>query len=483
MSLIHWWPLNGDTNDYGTNPIHGTIIGTASVTSTNGKIGKCLSAGTGSQITAGVSVPTNLVNELSGSDYSFSVWVKPKGTHVHYNGTFISSGNWNNKCWAFGISQNNDKVDVACNGYNKYINYSFTVGNWYNIISVQKGTTNTVYVNGVLVGTTTQTAIYQSDASNLCIGRETYANGYFSFNGNINDVRIYDHALSLKEIKDISKCLIVHYSLNFEDKMNLDGTYPSSALTWDSVDNSGYQGTTGYHNITINSTDTIIGKASAKFNGSSSYIEKFIPGNSPAYTYAVWAKFDATGTYHLCDCRNYANTQGCQPFYGGLSYGIQFYSTNGGSLQPNAATCGWSSSDTNKWFFIVGVLTTTGCKIYINGQLKASNTSTKSNPTVWGDLPLRIGTRLNGQYWFNGKVGDVKVYLSELSADDVLELYERKAAIDSNGNLYANDFIEESNSNSKIYKKSIIKSNSFTEGQSNTSIDENGILVNQIIEN
>lgn len=48
------------------------------------------------------------------------------------------------------------------------------------------------------------------------------------------------------------------------------------------------------------------------------------------------------------DCRNAANSQGVQPFYCGLGYGIQFYSINGGSLQPSAATCGWSTSDTNK---------------------------------------------------------------------------------------------------------------------------------------
>lgn len=46
------------------------------------------------------------------------------------------------------------------------------------------------------------------------IGRETYASGYFSFNGDISDVRIYDHCLSPKEVKEISKALVLHYPLN-----------------------------------------------------------------------------------------------------------------------------------------------------------------------------------------------------------------------------------------------------------------------------
>ena len=43
MSLIHWWPLNGNTTDLGISPC--TVSGTPSF-ATNGKIGKCLNGGT-----------------------------------------------------------------------------------------------------------------------------------------------------------------------------------------------------------------------------------------------------------------------------------------------------------------------------------------------------------------------------------------------------------------------------------------------------
>ena len=43
MSLIHWWPLNGNTTDLGISPC--TVSGTPSFAA-NGKIGKCLSGGT-----------------------------------------------------------------------------------------------------------------------------------------------------------------------------------------------------------------------------------------------------------------------------------------------------------------------------------------------------------------------------------------------------------------------------------------------------
>lgn len=230
MSLIHWWPLNGDTRDYGTNNLNGSLIGSTSFDSA-GKIGQCLLADTGGLYSGrGVDIPSNLVSELSGKDYSFCAWVKPNGNHVHYEGAIISSGNWNNSCWAFGLNSNNTAINPAGNWYNtSYVSYAFTVGQWYHIVSVQKNGTNYVYVNGSLVGTVSHSPISQSDASNTCIGRETYAGGYFGFNGCINDVRIYDHALSVKEVKEISKCLVLHY--NFEDPYVEGTTNLASSIT------------------------------------------------------------------------------------------------------------------------------------------------------------------------------------------------------------------------------------------------------------
>ena len=41
MSLIHWWPLNGNTNDLGLNPI--SLSNKNASIDNSGKIGKCYS--------------------------------------------------------------------------------------------------------------------------------------------------------------------------------------------------------------------------------------------------------------------------------------------------------------------------------------------------------------------------------------------------------------------------------------------------------
>jgi hypothetical protein len=38
------------------------------------------------------------------------MWINPQGTHYHYDGAIISSGNWNDEHWSFGINQDNTAV-------------------------------------------------------------------------------------------------------------------------------------------------------------------------------------------------------------------------------------------------------------------------------------------------------------------------------------------------------------------------------------
>ncbi len=206
MALRVWLPLNGNLENKGVSNITATTIGTVSYDNF-GKIGKAFISGGTSQVTNGVSLNSNLLDML-GTTASVAVWVKPNGTHFHYNGTIISSGNWNNSCWSFGVSQDNTKVDVFSGRYNRYINCTVPQGQWTHLVSIFDNGKCTLYKNGEYVGELNGETSFISDASNACVGRETYANGYFGFNGLINDVRIYDHCLSKQEIKEISQVLI-----------------------------------------------------------------------------------------------------------------------------------------------------------------------------------------------------------------------------------------------------------------------------------
>lgn len=217
MSLQLWMPLMGDLRNQGLGDYSISTLGTLSWVT--GKLGsQAMRAGDGTQVVNGIRIEDTFTNLLNGN-YSVSVWVKPYGQHVHYNGSIFSSGDWNktNKRWAFGVSQDNSKVDVLCMNYNTYITCSVPENEWTHLVCA-RGNDDIVklYKNGQYIGerNCSSDAAFDSDATFSCIGRESYANGYFSFNGAIQDFRLYNHCLSPMEIKQLSQGLILHYPLN-----------------------------------------------------------------------------------------------------------------------------------------------------------------------------------------------------------------------------------------------------------------------------
>lgn len=150
-------------------------------------------------------------------EYSVAVWVKPLGNHYHYNGVIFSSGDWNKTArYSFGLSQDNSQVDILCKGYNNYLTCAVPINTWTHLIcTCDSNNIVRLYKNGEYINSSARNDKPDSDNANqAAIGRETYANGYFTFNGMLNDFRLYDHCLSPMEIKQISKGLILHYPLS-----------------------------------------------------------------------------------------------------------------------------------------------------------------------------------------------------------------------------------------------------------------------------
>ena len=217
MSLRLWLPLNGNIKNQGLSNYTISSIGTLSWV-TGKTCSQAMKAGDGTQVINGIRIEDTFTDVLNG-DHTVSVWVKPYGNHVHYNGSIFSSGNWNtaNKRWAFGVNQDNTKVDILCSDYNTYLNCTVPVNEWTHLVCtcdsnrIVKLYKNGEYINSVNRGTSNS---FDSDNTFTCIGRESYANGYFSFNGAIQDFRLYDHCLSPLEVKKISQGLVLHYKLS-----------------------------------------------------------------------------------------------------------------------------------------------------------------------------------------------------------------------------------------------------------------------------
>jgi hypothetical protein len=70
---------------------------------------------------------------------------------------------------------------------------------WHHVVGTQTGTTATVYIDGVQCNTGAVTAI-NNGTDTVEIGR--FRGGYY-FNGKIDDVRIYNRALTAEEVQSL----------------------------------------------------------------------------------------------------------------------------------------------------------------------------------------------------------------------------------------------------------------------------------------
>ena len=116
------------------------------------------------------------------------------------------------------------------------------------------------------------------------------------------------------------------------------------------------------------------------------------------------------------------------------------------------------------WHMFTGTYDGYTVKIYIDGVLEGSISSGASSKTAIGypNNGLFIGSEAAGTAttptspYFNGNMADVKIYSTALSAEDVKAEYNRKAAIDKDGNLFTGEFVEGAT------KASILKNNTIT---------------------
>ena len=212
MSLVHWWPLRGDTVDI----ITGTNATSSGVIQVDGKIGKAYSFNASN----GSTIYTSYNQTLNPSEFSFAFWIKLDSSWSGW-GQVFTIGN-KGTSWTdirIGCDISGDKV-----AYFSVSNGSSAVGGggprhtlfaekWYHIACTYENKKMSMYVNGENTNTTTVTSTYDpllTTASIISSGGNSSEIGECV----MNDVRIYSHALSKAEVKELSKGLVVHYTFN-----------------------------------------------------------------------------------------------------------------------------------------------------------------------------------------------------------------------------------------------------------------------------
>lgn len=215
MALIHWWPLNGDTKDYGLNPVNLTNNG--ATVNNSGKIGKCYSFdGSNDYLSATITIT---------SEMSFTCWLKfnAGGSYHILDCRSTASGNPGYQPLYAGVDYGLQFYTASSGSLNvSASNCGFATGTWYHLALTISNNGIKAYVNGNLVGSNSNTG-YDFGPQTLKVGTRCTNQNWF--NGLLNDLRVYDHALTPKEVKKISQGLILHYNPDYVCGYNLLNSY------------------------------------------------------------------------------------------------------------------------------------------------------------------------------------------------------------------------------------------------------------------
>ena len=155
----------------------------------------------------------------------------------------------------------------------------------------------------------------------------------------------------------------------------------------------------------------------AVFNGSSSEIElpSIINFGTNNYTFSFWFNADVVGSGRVI----LGNLSGSGILINIESNNkLRFY--HSGGTAANVETLNVLS--TNTWYHCACVMNhSSKAEMYLNGQLQGS--STGSNLGTGSGADLIIGNYPNGDYWFDGKIDQLRIFNRVLDDGEVMALY------------------------------------------------------------
>lgn len=145
-------------------------------------------------------VPNSTSLNITGP-ITMSAWIKPNSFGQNNFGRIVHKDGVNGYIFSLNNSSITNGLLFYSGGVNASTSNVITLNRWQHVASVFNGSTVTLYVNGVAVSTQAQPAPTASTAS-LGIGIRP-ADSLRGFDGIIDEVRIYNRALSDSEMKQL----------------------------------------------------------------------------------------------------------------------------------------------------------------------------------------------------------------------------------------------------------------------------------------
>lgn len=451
LGLVYYAPMNE-----GVGSIAGDFSGQGnSGTLTNGptwgagKIGKGLTFdGTDDYVNAG---NASSINNVFANGGTVSAWIYLTSGFNTSGAYVINKYDGNVTGWAFGV------YNVSGTPF-MYQRFSGTtafwesqtatvpLNTWTHLAVAYNNSSNanvpTLYINGqsVAITSSSPTGSATNDSSvNMYLGNGATFDR--QFNGSIDEVRIYNRALSATEVAALYRQTgIEKKSSNRLNQYNLVTSGLVGYWSFNSADVSGTTVTdrgSSAHNGTLNNTPTVVAGKSLEayqFNGSSQTMQ-ISATNSPfrqtsALSYSLWAKINSTGGQVMG--RSTANGNG----HGGLYFNSStlYFGWTPSTPQTDTFISGSGLRFTpGQWYHLGFTMnySTGAYALYVNGNAVPTTISqsvTNYAPSTGQDYSSGSYDYIGGRYvnslsYFDGSLDEVRLYNRVLSANEVLQLY------------------------------------------------------------
>lgn len=203
--IIAWWPFDETTGSI-ANDIAGNYPGAYanSPVPVPGEVGEALSFNG----TSFVGIPDSNLWDFGTQDFTIELWAnfssRPGGSVGESGAIFIGhdqGGGPQNKWFFAAASGVLDFTSYPSSGvFLAQSPFSPVPGQWYHLAMTKAGTTYTIYVNGVEVGSQVETSPISDAIAPLTIGQ---AENIGFMHGAVDEVSIYNRALSQAELLSI----------------------------------------------------------------------------------------------------------------------------------------------------------------------------------------------------------------------------------------------------------------------------------------
>jgi hypothetical protein len=366
---------------------------------------------------------STVVNQFAG-DFTVSLWAMATGENSNYGnliGDYYTAGTQTTNEWQIMMNNSSAFLNVYRHGTGYIINNTssgFSANTWINVVLTRVGTAVTLYANNNVIGTATNSLVFGSATGSVNIGIDGN-NSAEPFSGLISNVLIYRKGLSAVEVLQNYNAQKSKYTDAIVQQglvLNLDAgnsySYGGAGTIFYDVSPTALSWT--INNATYNSSDPKY----FSYNGSDTWLQSSTSAayDSQTITMECWCYPNSLSQNGFLFEKGQVNTQ-YSMFFENPNF---VFRTMGSVSNQSAYFTASTYLIVSVWNHIVCTYNGSSKIMYVNGIQVQSVAASGALPT--GQTDQYIG-RHSGGYFFNGRIGESRVYNIALSAAQVLQNY------------------------------------------------------------